>query len=78
MMKLGDERQARFWLSSIQVLELTGAKTQSKQKRVLDFMGYSYRVRPDGSLVVPSDQFSESTQGYKPLKEYKMDFAALG
>jgi hypothetical protein len=77
MMKLGDERQARFWLSSIQVLELTGAKTRSKQIKVLDFMGYNYRVRPDGSFVVPSDQFSEQ-QSYKPLKEYKLDFSALG
>jgi|TARA_B110000285_G_scaffold199395_1_gene232537 hypothetical protein len=67
----------KFWLSPNEVTELTGAKSRSKQLKVLDFMGYSYRVRPDGSFVVPVEQFSEQ-QSYKPLKEYKLDFAALG
>jgi len=63
----------KFWLSANDVQELTGAKSRSKQLKVLDFMGYSYRIRPDGSFVVPVEQFHEP----KP-KEYKMDFAALG
>jgi hypothetical protein len=67
----------KFWLSPNEVTELTGAKSRSKQLKVLDFMGYSYRVRPDGSFVVPVEQFSEQ-QSYKPLKEYKLDFSALG
>ena len=63
----------KFWLSANDVQELTGVKSRSKQLKVLDFMGYSYRIRPDGSFVVPVEQFHEP----KP-KEYKMDFAALG
>ena len=63
----------KFWLSSPEVEELTLAKSRSKQMKVLDYMGYSYRIRPDGSFVVPVEQFHEP----KP-KEYKMDFAALG
>jgi hypothetical protein len=63
----------KFWLSAKDVEELTGAKARSKQQRVLDFMGYGYNIRPDGSFVVPIEQFLEAKQ-----KEYKMDFSALG
>tara|TARA_R110000803_G_scaffold30623_1_gene68949 strand:- start:1353 stop:1556 length:204 start_codon:yes stop_codon:yes gene_type:complete len=63
----------KFWLSSKDVEELTGAKSRSKQMKVLDFMGYSYRIRPDGSFVVPVEQFQEPKR-----KEYTMDFASLG
>jgi len=52
---------------------LTAAKSRSKQLKVLDFMGYSYRIRPDGSFVVPVEQFQEPQ-----LKAYTMDFASLG
>tara|TARA_B100000795_G_scaffold167419_1_gene126013 strand:+ start:1780 stop:1980 length:201 start_codon:yes stop_codon:yes gene_type:complete len=63
----------KFWLSANDVEELTAAKSRSKQLKVLDFMGYSYRIRPDGSFVVPVEQFQEPQQ-----KSYTMDFASLG
>jgi len=63
----------KFWLSANDVEELTAAKSRSKQLKVLDFMGYSYRIRPDGSFVVPVEQFQEPQ-----LKAYTMDFASLG
>jgi hypothetical protein len=63
----------KFWLSPNEVTELTGAKSRSKQLKVLDFMGYQVRIRPDGSFIVPIEQFQEPQQ-----KSYTMDFAALG
>ena len=63
----------KFWLSSREVEELTLAKSRTKQMKVLDYMGYSYRIRPDGSFVVPVEQFQEPQK-----KSYTMDFASIG
>ena len=63
----------KFWLSTTEVIELTGAKSRAKQLKVLEHLGYSYRVRPDGTFIVPVEQFTVPKQ-----KEYTMDFSALG
>ena len=63
----------KFWLSTLEVIELTGAKSRAKQLKVLEHLGYSYRVRPDGTFIVPVEQFTMPKQ-----KEYAMDFNALG
>ena len=63
----------KFWLSTNEVIELTGAKSRSKQLKVLEHLGYSYRVRPDGTFIVPVEQFTVQKQ-----TEYAMDFSALG
>ena len=63
----------KFWLSTTEVIELTGAKSRAKQLKVLEHLGYSYRVRPDGTFIVPVEQFTMTKQ-----KEYVMDFNALG
>jgi len=63
----------KFWLSTTEVIELTGAKSRAKQLKVLEHLGYSYRVRPDGTFIVPVEQFTMTKQ-----KEYAMDFNALG
>jgi hypothetical protein len=66
----------KLWLSPLEIEELTGAKTKSKQAKVLTFLGYTYRVRPDASIVVPTEQFLGS-EARLATKDYKMDFAAL-
>ena len=63
----------KFWLSANDVEELTAAKSRSKQIKVLDCMGYTYRIRPDGSFVVPVEQFQEPRQ-----KSYTMDLKSIG
>lgn len=63
----------KFWLSTAEVIELTGAKSRSKQLKVLEHLGYSYRTRPDGTFIVPVEQFT-----IPKIKEYAMDFSTLG
>lgn len=40
------------FLSFDDLVALTGKKLNSAQRRALNYMGISHRVRPDGSLVV--------------------------
>ena len=65
-----------LWLSDIDVQQLTGKVRRSAQLRVLKELGYSVRHRPDGSFIVPTQQFIET--GSKPDQLYKMDFSGLG
>lgn len=39
-------------LSQPELAELTGRRRPTAQARALDFLGITYRKRPDGSLVV--------------------------
>ena len=71
------DRLNKFWLSTEEIEDLTGAKTRKKQAKVLKCLGYNYKVRPDASIVVPVDQFQEHRTGLAPEKEYIMDFGAL-
>lgn len=39
-------------LSAVELQELTLKPTPGRQRRVLDYVGIPYKVRPDGSLIV--------------------------
>lgn len=53
----------QFWLTEQQVIELTGKSQRAAQIRELEALGYNYRRRSDGSIVVPTDQFTTSETG---------------
>ena len=40
------------WLSPTEVANLTGYKHHQKQQEALNQMGVSHKVRPDGTIVV--------------------------
>lgn len=65
----------QFWLTEQQVQELTNRVRPSAQLRVLAAMGYSVRLRPDGTFVVPTDQFRADDK--KPAT-YQLNFEGLG
>lgn len=64
----------RFWLSEQEVAELTGKVRPSAQLRVLEKMGYAVVHRPDGTFVVPVDQFLSSGTTDNQ-KEWTLDFS---
>jgi hypothetical protein len=41
-----------MFLSQEQIVVLTGKQQPSAQRRALNAMGLTYKIRPDGSLVV--------------------------
>lgn len=41
-----------MFLSNVEIEELTGKKRRSAQAKVLNVLGITHKVRPDGSLVV--------------------------
>ena len=64
------------WLTETEIRSLTNKVQIPAQLRVIKKLGYSVRPRPDGSFIVPRDQFYTAS---KPQdKDYKMDFSALG
>jgi hypothetical protein len=64
-----------LWLTKTQVQELTQRQQPAAQKKVLAEMGYTIRPRPDGSFIVPTQQFlTDSNTDNQP--EYKLDFSA--
>jgi len=65
-----------LFLTPDEVATITGKKRFSAQKKVLGHMGYSVKVRPDGSFWVPRAQFSEGES--KPAeKKHQLNFGAL-
>lgn len=48
------------WLTPEQVIELTGYRQYQKQMEALNQMGIDYKKRPDGSLVVITDDLMVS------------------
>jgi hypothetical protein len=67
----------KYWLTEEEVRELTKKVKPSYQMSVLKEMGYTIRLRPDGTFVVPTDQF-KTQETEKPSKEFELDFSALG
>ena len=65
-----------LWLSDTEVQQLTGRVQRQAQLRVLKELGYSVRYRPDGSFIVPTNQFFDG--GSRAEQEWKMDFSGLG
>lgn len=65
----------QYWLTEQQVQELTNKVRPSAQLRVLAAMGYAVKLRPDGTFVVPTDQFQ--TVDNKPAT-YQLNFEGLG
>ena len=68
-----------LWLGDKEVQKLTGMTMPSAQMRVLDTMGYTYRMRPNGTFIVPVIgniiPTPNPTGGQET--EYKMDFSSL-
>lgn len=64
-----------YWLTDEQVRALTKKRSRPAQLRVLRELGYSYRVRPDGSFIVPTDQFAAPGER---AATYRLDFSGLG
>ena len=68
----------KLWLSEEEVQELTGMKLPKSQMRVLDQLGYTYRMRADNSFIVPV--FGNFINDQLPTKQddkYKLDFSSL-
>ena len=68
----------KLWLSDREVRELTGMSMPSAQMRVLDQLGYTYRMRSDNSFIVPV--FGNFITDQLPTKQddtYKLDFSSL-
>ena len=68
----------QYWLTDEQVRDLTGKVRPSAQLRVLDAMGYSVKMRPDGTFVVPTDQFQPPAESSAQNNTYTLDFSELG
>ena len=65
----------KLWLSEQEVIELTKKKTRPAQLRVLKSMGYSVRMRPDNSFIVPTDQFQAGPENQPSTPAF--NFSAL-
>ena len=68
----------KLWLSDQEVQELTGMIKPKSQMRVLDQLGYSYRLRSNNSFIVPI--FGNFISDQIPTKQddkYKLDFSSL-
>ena len=68
----------KLWLSEKEVRELTGMKMPSAQMRVLDELGYTYRMRSDNSFIVPI--FGNFINDQIPTKQddkYELDFSSI-
>lgn len=63
---MGEERQA--FLTEEQLCSLTGKKRRGAQVRVLNFLGITHLVRPDGSLVVLWEHVSKKLGGAAPAQ----------
>ena len=48
------------------LITLTGKRRHKSQRRVLDFMGVPYRVRPDGHLIVVAADLEHRSQPSAP------------
>jgi len=55
-----------FILDDAQIEQLTQRKRRPAQRRVLDAIGVSYRVRPDGSIVIFTEQFHAAPAQNRP------------
>lgn len=69
----------KLWLSDEQVRELTGMQQPKSQMRVLDTLGYKYKMRSDNSFIVPV--FGNFISDQIPTKQdtkHEMDFSSLG
>ena len=65
-----------LFLTPGEVIEITGKKRFCYQKAVLEHMGYSVKIRPDGSFWVPRAQFLPTDS--KPAEQkHKLNFGAL-
>ena len=68
----------KLWLSDQEVQELTGMIKPKSQMRVLDQLGYTYRLRSNNSFIVPvfgnfiSDQLPTTKD-----EKYELDFSSL-
>ena len=68
----------KFWLSDQEVQELTGMIMPSHQMRVLDQLGYTYRLRSDNSFIVPIfGNFISDQLPTKKDEKYELDFSSL-
>lgn len=56
---------SEIFLTSDELVELTGLRRSSAQKNALHMMGVNFLIRPDGSLVV-SRQNVEELLGARP------------
>lgn len=68
----------QLWLSEDEVRELTGMQKPKSQMRVLDTLGYTYRMRSDNSFIVPV--FGNFISDQIPAKQdtkHEMDFSSL-
>ena len=69
----------KLWLSDEEVRELTKRDQPKSQMRVLDTLGYTYRMRSDNSFIVPvyGNFISDQIPAKQDIK-HEMDFSSLG
>jgi len=65
-----------LYLSDEEVKTITGKVRSSWQKKALEEMGYTVKVRPDGSFWVPRGQFLDAKK-VEPEKKYTLNLEAL-
>lgn len=66
-----------LYLSKEEIREITGRKQPAAQRKSLEYMGYSVKMRPDGSFWVPRAQFLEVGNTPAPKKKATLNFGAL-
>ncbi len=68
----------KLWLSDDEVRQLTRMSIPSAQMRVLDQLGYTYRMRADNSFIVPVfGNFISDQLPTKQDEKYELDFSSL-
>ena len=68
----------KLWLSDQEVQELTRKIKPTSQMRVLDQLGYTYRLRSDKSFIVPVfGNFISDELPTKQNDKYELDFSTL-
>jgi len=67
-----------LYLSNTEVQCISGYKQVTAQRKAIISMGYTVKIRPDGSFWVPRAQFLVDDKEKAPTeKKYKLDFGAL-
>ena len=61
-----DEKDVGAFLTQAHLEELTGKKRRTEQIEVLNFMGFKYLTRPDGSLIVSWAHIFKGLGGIAP------------
>ena len=68
---------SKLWLTTQEVIELTGRVRPAAQIKQLKSLGYEVRHRADGTFVVPTFQFQISVQGQINQQQSILDLGAL-